>query len=120
MNPKSCVVVCVANPENSEQLIRAGVSVAEKQNLNIKVIHIRREKEASNPNAQEIEKLYHNCQVHSVPMAIYFNDTPDLVAATYAMKEKGSVIVTGFSKTNSSPFTANMRLLLPETIQYGR
>ncbi|MCR4925681.1 MAG: hypothetical protein K5917_05265 [Clostridiales bacterium] len=114
MTKTPCVLVCVTQQSGSERLIKAGKAIAQRNGLDINVINVQPANASYAPNPEMMEKLHQCCKQAEAQLTVYFNDSPELVAASYARKCNAVDIVTGFPGANSSEFVASIHMLLPD------
>lgn len=110
-----CVLVCVTPQLSCARLIQAGERIAIENRMPLKVLSVFAKKDGSNEEASAIlEALYEAARLADASMSVYFNDSPDILAAVIAAKENAGTIVTGFPGERSSGFIARLHELLPE------
>lgn len=112
---QSCVMVCVTQQESCSRLIEAGARIAKEENIPLSVISVFKESNGMNANiGGALENLFACAQKYNASMNVYFNNSPALVVAVAAKKNRASVLVTGFPAEGSSGFIARIREILPE------
>lgn len=116
MKDKGCILVCVTSQPDCERLIRAGHTMARERNLPLKVCSVLPQSSAVKPQPEVLENLYRKASDCGAEMTIYFNDSPAVTAAVYALKVNAQSMVVGFPKENGSPFVQNVRLLAPKIL----
>lgn len=116
MKEKGSVLVCVTAQADCERLIRAGYTMADEQNLPLKVCSVLPRESALKPQPEVLERLYRQARDYGAEMTLYFNDNPAITAAVYAKKINAQNIVVGFPKDGGSPFVQNVRLLEPKIL----
>jgi len=109
------VLVCVTVQSSSENLIRAGKVMAEKNSANLEivsVIPIDDEERKFDPEA--LDRLYTCAKNHGGEMAVYFSDDPTMTVCAHVAKRKPITLVTGFPGQKSNNFISLIHLILPE------
>ncbi|MBR3819787.1 MAG: hypothetical protein IKJ41_11670 [Clostridia bacterium] len=110
-----CVMVCVTQQESCSRLIEAGARIAKEEKLPLSVISVFKESKGMNANSGgALEELFGCAQKYNASMNVYFNDSPALVVAVAAKKNRASTIVTGFPADGSSGFIARIHEILPD------
>ncbi len=114
-NETKCVLVCVTPQLSCERLIKAGELIAMENRMPLRVLSVFGEKEsASSETSMILEALYEAARMADASMSIYFNDSPDILAAVVAHKENAGILVTGFPRERSSGFIAKIHEILPD------
>ena len=109
-----CVMVCVTPQQSCQRLIEAGARIAREENLPLNVISVFKESNGLNANEGGVlEELFQCAKKYDANMDIFFNDSPVLVVAVSAKKNRASTLVTGFPAEGSSGFIASIHELLP-------
>lgn len=108
------VLVCVTAQESCARLISAGADIASDGNLSLIVLSVFSKRDGLNADSAVLENLYECAREYSAQMRVYFNDSPELVAAVVAKKENAVTMVTGFPKQGSSSFIAHFHEILPD------
>lgn len=109
------VLVCVTVQSSSENLIRAGKAMAEKNSADLEivsVIPIEDEERKFDPEA--LDRLYTCAKKHGGEMALYFSDDPIMTVCAHVAKLKPLTLVTGFPGEKSNNFISLIHLILPE------
>lgn len=114
MSRKPCVLVCATSQSSSERLIEAGKSIAESEGLDLRVLNVQPSCSEHALDPEMVESLHRHCKNIGAEMSVYFNDYPDLVAASHARKYNAVNIVTGFPGEKSSGFIARIHMLVPD------
>ena len=110
-----CVMVCVTQQETCSRLIEAGARIAKEENLPLSVISVFKENKGMDANSGGVlEELFACAQKYNASMNVYFNDSPSLVVAVAAKRNRASTIVTGFPSDSSSGFIARIHEILPD------
>lgn len=115
MKQDRTVLVCVTVQSSSENLIRAGKVMAEKNSANLEivsVIPIDDEDRKFDPEA--LDRLYVCARNYGGEMAVYFSDDAIMTVCAHIAKRKPLTLVTGFPGERSNNFISLLRLILPE------
>ena len=108
------VLVCVTPQRSCTRLIRQGEKIALKSKAKLIVLAVFAKRDgASHENSAILEELYEAARMCDATMSVYFNDTPDILAAVFASKKNAGTIVTGFPRERSSGFVNSLHGLLP-------
>ena len=107
-NETKCVLVCVTPQLSCERLIKAGELIAMENRMPLRVLSVFGE------TSMILEALYEAARMADASMSIYFNDSPDILAAVVAHKENAGILVTGFPRERSSGFIAKIHEILPD------
>lgn len=108
------VLVCITPQRSCAQLIKSGEMIALKNKTHLKVLAVFAKKNgADKENSAILEELYEAARMSDATMSVYFNDSPDILAAVFSAKENVSSIVTGFPRENSSGFVQRLHDLVP-------
>ncbi|MBO4895121.1 MAG: hypothetical protein J5562_09450 [Clostridia bacterium] len=108
------VLVCITPQRSCAQLIKSGEMIALKTRSHLKVLAVFAKKNgADKENSAILEELYEAARMSDATMSVYFNDSPDILAAVVAAKESASAVVTGFPRENSSGFVNRLHDLVP-------
>lgn len=108
------VLVCVTDQPSCRRLIVAGVSIAKKLELPLKVVCVRPEGLVSAKTAEALQVLYNISSKLGADMTVYFNGDPALTVAVHARQINAVHIVSGTPGANSSLFIETVKGLLPE------
>lgn len=112
---QSCIMVCVTPQQSCQRLIEAGARIAREENLPLSVISVFRESSGLNANeGGALEELFQCTKNYNASMDIFFNDSPALVVAVSAKKNRAATLVTGFPAEGSSGFIARIHEILPD------
>lgn len=114
MDSDKLVLVCVTAQKSSENLVKAGKDIAEKNKAALEVVSVLPLRQ-SGENNQIIEDLFQLSKSYGGEMAVYFNDDPILTVSAHIAKRKPLTIVTGFPGENSNDFINLIRSLFPLT-----
>lgn len=115
MSNDRLVLVCVTAQQSSENLVKAGKSIAEKSGSSLQVISVLPlEQNSHKIDHRVIENLYQLSQSYGGEMAVYFSDDPILTIGAHMAKRKPLTVVTGFPGENSNNFIDLIHALFPE------
>lgn len=114
MENDRCVLVCVTSQKTCERLIKAGASLAKKENCSLLVLSVFPTNGCFTPQLETIGELDRCAREHSAEMILFYNDFPFIVAASVAKKYNVINIVTGFCENGVSPFVTSLHTVLPE------
>lgn len=114
MSRKPCVLVCATSQSSSEKLIEAGRTIAQREGLDLRVLNVQPSCSEQALDSEMVENLHQRCKSIGAEMTVYFNDYPDLVAASHARKYNAVNIITGFPGEKSSGFIARIHMLVPD------
>ena len=110
------VLVCVTPQRSCAKLIRQGEIIALKSKAKLLVLAVFAKRDgASSENSAILEELYEAARMCDASMSVYFNESPDILAAVFASKKNAGTIVTGFPGERSSGFVSRLHELLPST-----
>ena len=115
MKNERTILVCATPQSSSENLIRAGKAMAEKNSADleiISVIPIEDEERSFDPEA--LDRLYTCAKSHGGETAIYFSDDPIMTVCAHIAKYKPLTLVTGFPGEKSNNFISLIHLIMPE------
>lgn len=115
MKNERTVLVCATVQSSSENLIRAGKAMAEKNSAELEivtVIPIDSEERKFDPEA--LDRLYTSAKNHGGEMAVYFSDDPIMTVCAHTARHKPITLVTGFPGERSNNFISLIRLILPD------
>lgn len=115
MKNKKTVLVCVTAQSSSENLIRAGKALADKNSADLEivsVIPIEDEERKFDPEA--LDKLHVCAGKYGADIAVYFSDDPIMTVCAHMAKFKPMTLVTGFPGERSNNFISLIHLILPE------
>ena len=111
---ENTVLVCVTPQRSCTRLIRQGEIIALKSKAKLVVLAVFAKRDGASPeNSAILEELYEAARMCDATMSVYFNDTPDILAAVFASKKNAGTIVTGFPRERSSGFVNSLHGLLP-------
>ncbi len=114
-NKQPCVMVCVTQQKSCSRLIEAGARIAKREKLPLSVISVFKESSGLDANnGGVLENLFSCAQEYNAVMNVYFNDSPALIVAVAAKRNRASTLVTGFPAQGSSGFIAHIHEILPE------
>ena len=115
MKNERTILVCVTAQSSSENLIRAGKTLAEKSSAGLEIVSvIPLGDEERNIDPEVIERLHQAAKKHGGDMAVYFSDDPIMTVCAHIAKRKPLTIVTGFPGERSNNFISLIHLILPE------
>ena len=113
---ENTVLVCVTPQRSCTALIRQGEQIALKSKAKLIVLAVFAKHDGASPEISAIlEELYEAARMCDATMSVYFNDSPDILAAVFASKKNAGTIVTGFPRERSSGFVNSLHGLLPST-----
>lgn len=115
MKNERTVLVCVTVQSSSENLIRTGKMIADKNSAGleiISVIPIDDEERKFDPLA--LDNLHTCARSYGGEMAIYFSDDPTMTVCAHIAKHKPLSFVVGFPGEKSNNFISLIHLILPE------
>lgn len=115
MNNRKTVLVCVTVQSSSENLIRAGKAIAEKNSAELEIVSvlpIDDKDRRFDPLA--LDRLHTVAKEHGSEMAIYFSDDPIMTVCAHIAKRKPLTFVVGFPGEKSNNFISLIHLILPE------
>lgn len=109
------VLVCVTLQASSENLIRAGKAMAEKNSAELEIISvIPIDDEERKFDPEKLDRLYTTAKSYGGEMAVYFSDDPIMTVCAHMARHKPLTLVTGFPGEKSNNFISLIRLILPE------
>lgn len=115
MNSRKTVLVCVTAQKSSENLVRAGRSIAEKAKAALEVVSVLPIADGeSTIDCEALENIYRTAKKYGGETAVYFSDEPTLTVAAHIAKRKPLTIVAGFPGENSNSFVSAIHLMLPD------
>ncbi len=115
MKNERTILVCVTAQSSSENLIRAGKTLAEKSSAGLEIVSvIPLADEQRKFDPEVIEALHTAAKKHGGDMAVYFSDDPIMTVCAHIAKRKPLTIVTGFPGERSNNFISLIHLILPE------
>ena len=115
MKNEKTVLVCVTAQSSSENLIRAGKAMAEKNSAELEIVSvIPIDDEDRRFDPQALDNLYTCAKRNGGEMAIYFSDDPIMTVCAHIAKRKPLTLVTGFPGEKSNNFISLIHLILPE------
>lgn len=115
MNKKRTVLVCVTAQSSSENLIRAGKAMAEKNSADLEIVSVVPiEEEERKFDPQALDSLYTCAKENDGEMAIYFSDDPTMTVCAHIAKTKPLTLVVGFPGERSNNFISLIHLILPD------
>ena len=109
-------LVCVTPQRSCARLIRRGEQIALKSRAKLIVLAVFAKRDGASPELSAVlEELYEAARMCDATMSVYFNDSPDILAAVFATKKDAGTIVTGFPRERSTGFVSRLHELLPST-----
>lgn len=115
MNSQRTVLVCVTAQSSSENLIRAGKVIADKNSAGLEVVSVVPiEDEYKRFDPQAVDRLYTSAKEYGGEMALYFSDDPIMTVCAHIAKRKPLTLVTGFPGEKSNNFISLIHLILPD------
>ena len=115
MKTERTVLVCVTAQSSSENLIRAGRAIAQKNSASLEIVSvIPLDDEERKFDPEALDRLYTCAKNHGGEMAVYFSDDPIMTVCAHIAKRKPLTIVTGFPGQKSNNFISLIHLILPE------
>lgn len=115
MKNERSVLVCATLQTSSENLIRAGKAIADKNSARLEivtVIPLDNEERKFDPKA--LDSLYTCAKKHGGELAVYFSDDPIMTVCAHTAKHTPLTLVTGFPGEKSNSFISLVRLILPD------
>lgn len=115
MNNQKLVLVCVTAQSSSENLIRSGKAIAEKNSASLEivsVIPIDGDNRSFDP--QVLENLHASARNNGGELAVYFSDDPTMTVCAHIAKRKPLTLVVGFPGEQSNNFISLIHLILPD------
>lgn len=115
MKNERTVLVCVTPQASSENLIRAGKAIAEKNSAGLEVVSvvpIDDKNRRFDPLA--LDRLHVTAKENGGEIAIYFSDDPIMTVCAHIAKKKPLTFVVGFPGERSNNFISLIHLILPE------
>ena len=94
-NQRQAALVCVTNQYSCERLINAGKELADKQNLELKVLCVQPTKHANNSCLNEIEYLFSVSRNAGAEMTVYYRDDPVRAAVMYIRANRIAHVIFG-------------------------
>ena len=114
MNERNTVLVCITPQKSSKKLVEAGKIIAEKNNADLEVISVLPiSANASDIQADVLERLLCFSREAGGEMAVYFSDEPVFTVAAHITKTKPMLMVVGFPGENSNGFVSLIHLIVP-------
>lgn len=114
INQPAHVLVCVTDQTSCRRLITAGVAIAEKLQVPVKVVSVQPEGLVSKKASEALQVLYNISAKLGADMTVYFSDDPALTVAVHARQAGAIHIVSGAPGANSNLFIEMIKGLLPE------
>ncbi len=115
MKNERTVLVCVTAQSSSENLIRAGKAMAEKNSANLEIVSvIPIDDEDRRFDPEVLDRLHTAAKAHGGDMAVYFSDDPTMTVCAHVAKRKPLTLVVGFPGEKSNNFISLIHLILPE------
>ena len=115
MKNERTVLVCVTAQSSSENLIRAGKAMAEKNSAKLEIVSViplTDEERKFDPKV--IDSLHTSAKSNGGDMAVYFSDDPIMTVCAHIAKRKPLTLVVGFPGEKSNNFISLIHLILPE------
>ena len=115
MKNERTVLVCVTAQSSSENLIRAGKAMAEKNSAKLEIVSViplTDEERKFDPKV--IDNLHTSAKSNGGDMAVYFSDDPIMTVCAHIAKRKPLTLVVGFPGENSNNFVSLIHLILPD------
>lgn len=115
MKKESTVLVCTTLQASSENLIRAGKAIAEKNRADLEVVSvIPIDDEDRKFDPEALDRLYTTTKSHGGEISVYFSDDPVMTVCAHTARRKPLTLVTGFPGEKSNKFISLIHLILPE------
>lgn len=115
MKNNRTVLVCITPQESSENLVKAGKAIAERNKAGLEVVSVLPMIDSDNRvDPQVLEKLYRTAQKQGGEMAVYFSNDPMITVSAHIARKKPLTIVVGFPGEKSNHFISTIHLLVPE------
>lgn len=103
------LLVCITNPARGYALISQGRTLADEQQLPLKVIAVLRHQ-----NAAEMQTLYNLCAKFSAELTVLFRRNPAVTAAITAKQTGATGVLCDLPPIAGHDFVACLRELLPD------
>ena len=115
MNNRRTVLVCVTAQKSSENLVKAGKSIAEKSKAALEVVSVLPIADSERPiDCEALEGIYRTAKNYGGEAAVYFSNDPTLTVAAHIARRRPLTIVAGFPGENSNSFVSAIHLMLPD------
>lgn len=115
MKNQRTVLVCVTAQSSSENLIRTGKALAEKNSADLEIVSVvPLNSKHRKFDPQTLDRLHACSKEHGGEMAIYFSDDPIMTVCAHIAKRKPLTLVTGFPGEKSNNFISLIHLILPD------
>ena len=115
MKNERTVLVCVTAQSSSENLIRAGKAMADKNSAGLEIVSVVPiDDEDRKFDPEIIEQLHRAEKAHGGDMALYFSDDPTMTVCAHVAKRKPLTLVVGFPGERSNNFISLIHLILPD------
>lgn len=116
MSENQCILACVTVQKDCARLIRQGQTLAEKEGLPLRVLHVCQGRNAlgSPDSAGILNELFSLAHEADAEMNILYESDVPAAIARYAEKYRASTLVLGPDRSGTSGKVAR---LLPESVQ---
>jgi len=109
-NRRQAVLVCVTNQYSCERLVRAGMSLAQREGFELRVLCIQHPEYASNSYLTEIEHLFAVSRKAGGEMIVYYREDPVRAAVTYIRTNRiAHIVLGGVPDVTRSAFISGVR-----------
>lgn len=113
---KASIVVCVTNQYDCSRLIEAGRKIADEKGLALHVLSVSPVKTAVSERCEELEFLREVTQKAHAEMTVYYDDEPQIVAASFLKEVGAKGVVTGMPGVESNGFITFLRCIFPDIV----
>lgn len=113
MNPTPHLLVCVTDPARGLELISIGRQLADKQEMDLKVLAVLRHPKDPK-NATVMQTLYNLCARFSAELTVLFRKNPALTMAMTAKRTDAAGLLCDVPPIAGQDFVACLRELLPD------
>ena len=108
------VIVCVTAQLECERLIQIGKTVA-GDDARLQVLSVQPENQEAEARAKDLGNLFEIAKKAGAEIAIYYNDSPVLMAAAHIRRCHAKEIITGFPEAETTNhFVDMLRALMPD------
>lgn len=109
------VIVCVTAQLECQRLIEIGKQLAEKSQTQIQVLSVQPVNQDAQQRARNLGSLYEIAKRAGAEIAIYYNDSPALVAAAHVKRCQAKEMITGFPEQGTTNhFVDVFHMLVPD------
>lgn len=114
MSTGHSIMVCVTPQIACARLIEVGKVLADENNATLEILCVFPQKDCEHPDIEALTALQKVANDADAQMSIYFNDSPVLIASSFAAKTNALTVLTGFPRENSSNFVGVFHSLMPD------